>query len=380
MGVMPSWSCSATSPEFPVTERAPYSRHVPSESWMGLADAAAERKDWAEAGLWLDRHATLPEVQLDPSFWQRRALYADEAGDPFRAAEVRQHLLAETPDDLWLRIDLADDLQQIGRDLEAIEILNHDFEDSEHQVYAWAASVELMLQSNYQQQAALRCEQLARATEGTVARDWWQRASSLHERLGDLSRATICLERALEGMRLRKGEERVVQRLHALQLGEPENVADALLLLRHHTDPAMRLNAIDYLREEEFPQAVGTFEFALQDPADEVVQLALKELAQRSVAGRCDAILPMLQHENQEVVLEAIHTLGTLGTAPEIAPLLEVMDPADRARFRAARQALQSVTGHRVAEDLDPGLEQRQLLKTQWMDWFAALQAGKLER
>lgn len=377
---MPLMSCSATSPEFPVTERAPYSRQVPSDSWMGLSEAAAERKDWAEAGMWLDRHATLPEVSLDTDFWQRRALYADQAGDPFRAAEVRQYLLEQSPDDLWLRIDLADDLQQIGRDLEAIDILDHNFPNAEDQVYAWSASVELMLQSNYQQEAAERCEQLAKATEGTAARDWWQRASSLHERLGDLTRATICLEKALEGMRLRKGEERVVQRLHALQLGEPENVADALLLLRHHTDPAMRVNAIQYLSDQDFAQAVGTFEFVLQDPAAEVVQVALKELGQRSVAGRCEAILPMLQHESPEVVLEAIHALGALGTEPEIPALLGVMDPQNRAQFRAARLALQQVTGHRISQDLDPNEEQRQVLKSQWMDWFAALQAGKLER
>lgn len=380
VGSLPMMSCAASSPRFPVVERAPYSNQVPSESWLGLADAAAERKDWEEAGMWLDRHATLPEVQLDSDFWHRRALYADQAGDPFRAAEVRQFLLRSTPEDLWLRIDLADDLQQSGRDLEAIEVLEFRFNDPEHQVYAWSASVELMLQSDRQQEAAIRCEQLAGATEGTVARDWWQRASSLHERLGDLPRATVCLENALEGVRLRKGEERVVQRLHALQLGEPENVSDALLLLRHHTEPAMRLNAIQYLSEQTFAQEVGTFEFALQDPAAEVVQVALKELGKRSVAGRCDAVLPMLAHENQEVVLEAIHALGALGTEREIPALLGAMVPDDRARFRATRQALQNVTGHRVSTDLDPGVEQRHILKGQWMDWLTALQAGKLER
>lgn len=379
LGAMSLGSCAATSPEFPVTDRAPYSKHVPSDAWLGLATAAAERGDWQEAGLWFDRYATLPEAELDDDFWRRRAHFADQAGDPFRAAEVRQFLLQAQPDDLWLRVDLADDFQQIGRDLDAIAVLDHDFADPEHQVYAWSASVELMLQAGRQAEAAARCEQLANATTGNSARDWWQRASSLHERLGDLPRATICLERALEGMRLNQGEERGVQRLHALQLGRPENVSDALLLLRHHTDGDKRLNAIDYLREQEFPQDVGTFEFALRDPEVEVVRIALQELAVRSTVGRCDAIVPLVDHEHDGLVLEALHALGALGTAQEIPTLLEALIPQDRARFRAARQALQKISGTRLADGLDLNLAEREALKLQWMDWFVALQAGTLE-
>lgn len=373
------WSCSASSPEFPVTERAPYSRHVPSDSWLGLSQAAADRKDWAEAGMWLDRHATLQDAVLDHDFWQRRALYADQAGDPFRAAEVRQFLLQENPADLWLRVDLADDLQQIGRDLEAIEVLEYPFPDLDDRVFALSGTVELMLQGDRQADAALRCEELADLTEGTAARDWWQRASSLHERLGNLSRATVCLQRALEGMRLNEGEERGVQRLEALQLGRPQNVSDALLLLRHHTDPAKRISAIEYLSEQEFAQDVGTFEFALRDPEVGVVRIALEQMGRRAGVGRCEAILPLLDREDAELVLQAVRVLGLIGTSTELGALLNAMIPEDRARFRAAREAMRSISGQRFSSELDPGLEERRALLSQWTDWFAAYQAGTLE-
>jgi len=372
-------SCAASSSAFPLETNAPYSQQVPADSWLDLARAAEVRLDYAEAGMWLDRYATLPEAELDEDFWFRRAALAEKGGDPYRSAEVRETLLTTRPDDLWLRIDLADDYQQTGREMEALAVLDVSFADSQEQAYAWAAMVTLLLQQDRKLEAALRCEQLGNLTQGSESQEWWQRASSLHEQMGDLTRAMICIERALDGVVLREEEQRVVQRLHAFELCQPENVADALMLLRHHTDPDMRLEGIRYLARDRFPKDIGSFEFALNDPDLRVVRLAMQQLALRAPVGRTGAILPFLQHQDSAVVVQALRSLTVLGTAAEMAPILDVMDPEDRSRFRAARAACEAITNHSIGLGLDPDLEQRRSLKLAWWAWWKEQSdAGKL--
>lgn len=363
-------SCSASSPVFPVEEQAPYSQQIPSDSWLDLARAAETRLDYGEAGLWLDRYATLPDAELNEDFWFHRAALAEKGGDPFRSAEVRIKLLETRPDDLWLRIDLADDYQQTGRDLEALAILDYTFADPKEQAYALSAMVTLLLQEDRKLDAALRCEQLGNLTSGDEAQEWWQRASSLHEQLGDLTRATICIERALEGVDLEEEELRVMQRLHAFELGQPETVADALILLRHHTDPDVRVEGVRYLAQDRFPKDIGTFEFALQDPDLRVVRLALEQLAQRSPMGRTEAIRPFALHPDSEVCTAALRALNALGTADDIPVILEAMNPEKRSQFAAARSAAEKITGHTLGVGLDPDLEERRSLKLAWWTWW----------
>jgi len=378
-GILGFASCASSSPEFPLEISAPYAQQVPSAAWLDLARAAEVRLNYAEAGMWLDRYAALPDAELNEDFWFRRAALAEKGGDPFRSAEVRATLLQTRPNDLWLRIDLADDYQQTGRDSEALAVLDVTFADAQEQAYAWAAMVNLLLQGERKLEAALRCEQLGNLTAGSASKEWWQRASSLHEQLGDLTRATICIERALDGAVLRKEEERVVQRLHAFELGQPENVADALMLLRHHTDPDMRLAGLRYLSRDRFPKDIGSFEFALHDPDTRVVRLALQQLGLRAPPGRSGAILPFLQHENPEVVLDALHALGAVGTAAEVPIILEAMDPADRSQFGAARAACERITNHSLGLGLDPDLGERKSPKLAWWAWWQKQSdAGKL--
>jgi len=369
-GIVLFASCAANSPEFPLEENAPYSQQVPSDTWMDLSRSAESRLDYAEAGMWMDRYATLAEAELDEDFWFHRAALAEKGGDPFRSAEVRRTLLETRPNDLWLRIDLADDLQQTGRDLEAIDILDYNFEGQEEQAYAWSAMVTLLLQGDRKLEAALRCEQLGGITEGSAAQEWWQRASSLHEQLGDLTRATICIERALQGVDLRAEEQRVVQRLHAFELGQPENVADALILLRHHTDPNVRLAGIQYLARDRFPKDVGTFEFALADPDLRVVRIAIQQLSLRSENGRIESIAPFVQHEDTEVAVVAIRAIANLGNTNTMPLVLQAMDPENRSKFAAARMAAEKLTGHTVGLNLDPNLEERRNLKLAWWAWW----------
>ncbi|MDA0667493.1 MAG: HEAT repeat domain-containing protein [Planctomycetota bacterium] len=363
-------SCTATSPEYPLESQEPYSQQVPSDSWMDLARTAEARLDYGEAGLWLDRYATLPEAELDEDFWFHRAALAEKGGDPFRSAEVRAKLLETRPDDIWLRIDLADDYQQTGRDMEALDVLDHTFADPKEQAYALSAMVTLLLQGERKLDAALLCEQLGNLTTGRDAQEWWQRASSLHEQLGDLTRATICIERALDGVDLHEEEKRVVERLHAFELGQPENVADALMLLRHHINPDIRLEGIRYLARDRFPKDIGTFEFALNDPDVRVMRLALEQLAIRSQVGRTEAIAPLALHEDTQVATAALRALGVLGTAADMPSVLDAMTPENRSQFAAARSAAESITGHTIGVGLDPELEERRNLKLAWWTWW----------
>ncbi|MHC4380791.1 MAG: hypothetical protein ACYSU1_06855 [Planctomycetota bacterium] len=363
-------SCAASSTEFPLEKGAPYSQQVPSDSWLELATAAERRLEWSEAGMWLDRYATLPSADLDEDFWFRRAAVAEKGGDPFRAAEVRHTLLESRPQDLWLRIDLADDLQQTGNDLAALEVLDVPFSNPEDQVYAWSAMVELLLQNDRKLEAAALCEKLGAATSDAVSQEWWQRASSLYQKMGDLTRATICIEQALSGVNLAKEEQRVVQRLHAFELGQPENVADALMLLRHHTDPEMRLVGLDYLSRDRFPKDVGNFEIALRDPDARIVHGALEQLALRSERGRYAAVMPSLEHADPAVVVQALQTLGALGTVTVMPRVLVHLEPEDRARFRAARSAAEQITGHTIGLGMDPGFEERKVLALAWRTWW----------
>lgn len=372
-------SCTATSPQFPMEVTEPYSQQVPSDSWMDLAHAAEARLAYGEAGLWLDRYATLPEANLDEDFWFHRAALAEKGGDPFRSAEVRNKLLETRPDDLWLRIDLADDYQQTGRDMEALEVLDYNFADPKEQAYAGSAMVTLLLQGERKLDAAMKCEELGGITVGVESQEWWQRASSLHEELGDLTRATICIEQALQGVDLAEEEQRVMQRLQAFELGQPQNVADALMLLRHHSNPDIRVEGMLYLARDRFPKDIGTFEYALQDPDLRVVRLALEQLALRSQIGRTEAISVFALHEDGEVATAALRSLAALGTAEDMPVILEAMNPENRSQFTAARSAAEKITGHTLGIELDPDLEERRHLQLGWMAWWKeASDAAKL--
>lgn len=369
-------SCAATSPEFPVEEQDVYAQLVPSSTWLDMARLAETRLDYGEAGLWLDRYAALPEAELDEDFWFHRAALAEKGGDPYRSAEVRMKLLETRPDDIWLRIDLADDYQQTGRDMEALDVLDYTFTDPKAQAYALSAMVTLLVQGDRKLDAALRCEQLGNLTAGVEAQEWWQRASSLHEQLGDLTRATICIERALEGVDLGEEERRVVQRLHAFELGQPENVADALMVLRHHINPDIRLEGIRYLARDRFPKDIVTFELALKDPDVRVMRLALEQLALRSEFGRTDGIGPLADHEDAQVATAALRALGALGTAEDMPYILNAMNPENRSQFAAARGAAERITGHTIGVGLDPGLEERRNIQLAWDSWWKEASDG----
>lgn len=367
-------ACTSTDP-FPLEEATEFSHRLGDHQALAQAEAAERRLDFAAAGRWLDLYAANPEAKLDQAYWFRRAAVAEKGADPAAAVLARQQLLQMHPEDVWLRIDLADDLQQLGRDLEAIDVLRFPFAEVDSQRLAWEASVELHLRLGQGGRAALAAEQLAGSYVGeehaASARQWWQRASHLHEEAGDLRAATLAMEKALVGVDLAEEEQRALERLRAFELGQPQNAADALGLLQYHPEASHRLAGIRYLSRDRFPNEIDVFEMALQDPEERIVRIAIQELVQRSYRGRVDALLPLLEHEVANVQLAAIRALGHLGTMEQLPTLLEQLKPEDRSLFRAARSALQDLTGEKLSLVGDPDPHQRSELRERWLAWEA---------
>ncbi|MCP4861327.1 MAG: HEAT repeat domain-containing protein [Planctomycetes bacterium] len=366
-------ACSVTSDPFPLDTPLAYSDRIANQDALLRADEAETRGNFREAGMWMDRYALQDDAILDEVYWFQRASIADRGADIHKAIEVREHLLELRPQDVKLRLELADGFQQVGRDLEAIDVLDVSFDNAEDQLFASQALVELFVRFESYAQAAEVSERIAagftQSGEDHAAKMWWQRASSLHEQNGDLRAATIAMENALKGVELAEEERLALARLRAFELGEPETVADAVGLLRYHPDADTRLAGARYLAKESFTSNVATFEMALLDPDSRVQRIALAELAKRSERGKVQPVLPLLESESAEIRIAALRAVAALGTLENLPALRAALVPEDRAQFRAARNALQEVTKKRLSEEMDPELEERRKLRELWLAW-----------
>lgn len=338
---------------------------------MRASSQAETRLDWEAAGYCMDRAHEIDADVADAAFWNRRAGLADRVDDREAGITAREQLLALRPDDLMVRIDLADDLGATGRMAQSMRTLEHDYADAEEQRVAWEAAVIIQKRAGDFGAAANYARRIASDPGDRNPRIWWQRASSLHERDGDLAGATEAIQHALADTDLRKEEEAALARLRAFETGEARTVADGVSLLRFHVDADLRLAGLQYLAGQEFERDIYVFERALRDADSRVVQGALEELSRRAEPGRVEAILPLLQHPEQEVQLAAISALGALATRTEIPLLIVLMDPEDRAQFRAARRAVEAATDHTIGTGLDPDLEERRGLRQAWELWWS---------
>ncbi|MHC4838374.1 MAG: hypothetical protein ACYTF3_09370 [Planctomycetota bacterium] len=373
-------ACASGGSPYPLGDSPEYSPQLKGQDWLRLAERAEARFAWAEAGTYLDRYAEENPEAADESFWFRRAADAERAGDPVKAAEVRAKLLLTRPTDVWLRIDLADDLQQAGNDIEAIEVLSFPLSDPADQLLANKAKVELLDQLGRAGSAASLAEEIALASDDDEARLWWQRASRLHEKDGDYAAATLALERALDGYDLAAEEQAVLARLRAFELGEPETVGDAVAVLRFHPDADKRLAALGYLEQGPFEHDIATFEMVLRDEDHRVARAAADELARRAPLGRTAALIAVADdvRSDARVVSACIRAIGDLGQMADVPFLLGALDPEDRQLFRSTRSSLEKITGQRFGLGLDPDLEERRKLREQWLGWWqeAAAEQG----
>jgi len=369
-----SIGCTNTAPgpgEAP--ELPPHLANPPSDyaGWMRASSQAESRLDWEAAGYCMDRAQEIDVDAPDAAFWNRRAGLADRLDDREAGITAREQLLALRPDDLIVRVDLADDLGATGRMAQSMRTLEHDYADAEDRRVAWEAAVIIQERAGEFGAAAVYARRIASDPGDRNPRVWWQRVSLLHERDGDLANATEAIQHALAGTDLRKEEEAALARLRAFETGEAQTIADGISLLRFHIEGDLRLAGLQYLAEQEFERDVYVFERALRDADARVVRGALEELSRRAEPGRVDAILPLLQHPEQEVQLAAISALGALATRAEIPLLIGLLDPEDRSQFRAARRAVEAATDHTIGTGLDPDLEKRRGLRQAWELWWS---------
>ncbi len=338
--------------------------------WEARAAAAEAARSWEEAAFALDR---MPAARDPDEDWLRRRVRAAEgAGDSAAAVRYREPLLRAHPDDLLLHVDQADDLQRIGRTEEALVLLDPFLAAEGQRLAALRARAVLLERDGRPAAAAAALEEAAGLAESEAARGLWQRASRLREAAGDRAGALADVERALAGVDLRPEERRMQQWLQAWESGRPENVADAVTLLRHHPDPAYRFRAIRALAGRAFPDAVAVFREALADPDPAVRAVAIRELGRRGGPEELPDVLPLLQAGDLRVFQAAVRAIGSLGGEAEVPALLQVFTAEDRARFRAVRAALEALTDQVIGLDLDPGPERRREIVAEWRQWWAS--------
>jgi hypothetical protein len=207
-----------------------------------------------------------------------------------------------------------------------------------------------------------------------LAGELWMRASRAWERAGERGAATQAMERALADVDLSERERSALSRLRAFELGKIESVEDARAVLRLHDQAELRLTAARFLASADFAEAIATFGAASTDPDAGVRRVCMRALAERCgplersyVAARA---AERLHDADVEVRIAALDALAVAGSRGEIPLLLEALDPEDRAQFRAARRALEAVSGHAEAGSLDPPPEERARLQKAWRAWW----------
>lgn len=372
--VLAAGACAASDP-YPLAGGGPGSLSSPG-FWLARADAAEERGDAAEALLCLERWARDFPERVEDSHRRRRLRLALAAGDEDAALRARHALLEAAPADEALRLETAGSLARSGAVAGAARLLEYDFEDPGLRQRAWQLRAECLAAVGEPLAAAALMERAAQdpAVGEDAARACWERASRYWESGGDAARATAAIERALAGVELGAREQAALQRLRAFGGGELASVEDATAVLRFHDDPERRLDAARFLAARPFDDAVAVFGRALGDPDGRVVALALEEIfgrhaeAERAYAAACAR--PLCADPREEVALAALALLGATGAESDLPRLLDALDPADRARFRAARRALERLTGHAEPAPLDPDLAGRERLREAWRLWW----------
>ena len=342
--------------------------------WLGIAKDAEISHAWEEAAHALDSWALLHET--DSEWVERRIRVADGAGDWESAVVWRTRALAENPGDITLRVDLADDLQILGRSAEGVVLLEEATRDPEVGAVALAALAEIHKREGDWLAAAEATERLAESLEGRNAAAWWQAASQLREMAGDGPGAVASMEKALKAQGILEREGRRLDRLAAFQAGEPRNVKDAVDLLGRHQDPGFRLAGIRYLASGRFPDEIQVFASALQDSDLRIVSIASREIGKRGAEMDRFLLLSLLDHADRGVRLAALHGLGPLVILEDFPLLLPFLLPNDREVFRVANRILERSSGEVVALDLDPDQERRAEIAALWSSWYEEQSQG----
>lgn len=320
----------------------------PDTDWMERARASSAQSDWLATSFFLDEWAAAHPLERSEEFWELRLRLAEGTKDSDGAEAVRIELLA---------------------------ILTEVHEDPEDQLRVWRRASALHEEAGRFKEAAEFLERAAaHPAAGARASAWWERASWMWERAGDRAAATRAIALALAGVELDEHEQAALSRLQAFQLGEIASAADAQTLLRFDANPEVRLRAAGFLASARFEDDVAAFTRALSDPDPRILQLCLRQLAERAEAGEFAYVaahaLPFVSHADLELRIAALDALAITGSRGQVPTLLSALQPEDRAGFRAARRALEAVTGHAEPATLDPDLEGRRRLREAWLAWW----------
>ncbi|MBC8329684.1 MAG: HEAT repeat domain-containing protein [Planctomycetes bacterium] len=338
--------------------------------WLTYAREAELDGSWEVAAYALDNFARYHPGDLDEAYFERRATLADRAGRPEDCALARARLLRMRPADEDLRILLAGDLQSIGRGDEAVELLETEIHRTRSPLLREALA-QVMGREGRPLEAARLYHQLAEEHQDPQRAALLQTASAFYEKGGDVERALETIELALGPERLSDEERRAIARMQAMETGVPQNVQDAVDLLDHHPEAAHRLNGALYLAQDRFPGDQRVFTRASADDDPRIRRLAVGQLLARAGAGALAVFEATLDDEDEGVRLASLAALGAVGGLEQVPALIGALDPEDRAAFRAARRALEQITGQLFGVAFDPKLEQRQQIAAQWQEWWA---------
>ncbi|HEX9792650.1 MAG TPA: hypothetical protein VGC54_01580, partial [Planctomycetota bacterium] len=324
--------------------------------------------DWAEAARTLDAQ---PEAADPDAAWlRRRAAAAAGLEDWAGCVRYRAALMAAEPGNPMVRFDLARDLQRAGRGLEGAMLLETLTSDAEVGILALRALGELYVAEGRPLDAAESYERLAQDPRVPDRHLLLQNASNLREDVGDVAGSLRVLADALADAPLEEEDRRNLQRLQAFESGRPTTIEDATALLALHPNASFRYEAVRFLAEREFEGDARAFRAALGDEEPRVARIALREFVGRAGAASAEDLVHLLRHNDADLRGEALRALGSVGGLAQFEAVLPLLDPSDRAGFRAANLALERMSGEALADTLDPDPAQRVALALRWREWW----------
>jgi tetratricopeptide (TPR) repeat protein len=334
-------ACSVTpSPQLPLGVAQDLRNHfvVDPSDYLAEARAADAALDYALCLDKLQRFALAEPEQCDASFWQWQARVAENAGNNTQVVlNAQLKWLTFTPNDVWLRIDIADSYSRLQRLEDGLLMLAYPIEDIDEQKTLNDARVFLIEHNGFPKRAADLCMELAEQSDPQQARLYYQKASMLYEEAGDLALATEAISKALTDEALSELNSDELLRLRAFELGEPKNVSDARKLLYMHSDAEFRLIGI------------------------------------RSIRGSAAELLLLeefLAHPHRKIKLAAIRAYESLGIASDAAIIVPIVDIDDRELFRAWRLCLERMTNYSIGLELDPDYDTRLSIVELWQEYL----------
>lgn len=342
-----------------------------ADEYLAQARAADAALDYALCLDNLHRFALAEPERCDASFWQWQARVAEKANNTQAGLDALLKWLTITPNDVWLRIDIADSYSRLQRLEDGLLVLTYVVEDIDDQKTLNDARVFLLEHSGFPKRAAELCMDLAEQGDLQQAKLYYQKASMLYEEAGDLALATEAISKALSDEELSALDADELLRLRSFELGEPQNVSDARKLLYMHSDAKFRLIGIRYMMRGFYKGDLQDYLFALEDEDIDVLEIAISQVAIRGSSAELLLLQEFLKHPQRKIRLAAIRAYESLGIASDAAVILPLVDVDDREQFRAWRLCLESMTNYSIGVELDPDYDTRLSIVGLWQEYLS---------